>query len=739
MSGQLPRLAQVLFLACLAAFMAMTGAALVHYAELEDALRKIIVETPANSWLGNAFSAQSAMLRNFASTGGLLLAFLIIFLLAAEHRSRLLAGTARADRDAAKAARQHLDQAIGAISEGFVLYDASGRFEMCNGRYREFHHAIAGMLVSGTAYRDIAAAKQLAGISDPEIGIGAQTLTHEQMMPDGRWLRSTETRMADGRLVGVTSDITEMKNREIALGRAKKALQKQFTRLETMAREASKASVAKSEFLAMMSHDIRTPLNAVIGLADLLAATPLDDEQQKYLKAMNNASENLMALINDILDLTRMEAGKLSAEQAAYSPRALCAEMQNVTQVLADKSGNTVRVDIDDGLPEALIGDNDRLRQVLLNLVGNAIKFTKNGTIVLAARREDTSSGEPRVRYSVSDNGAGIPDELRKRMFLPFEQGKDARAASSQSTGLGLAISERLVHIMGGAMEVETAEGRGSTFSFSLPLAAAEPASLPKPAVELKPDLAGRRILVADDTPANLMVVEQMLANWGADVVTATNGKEAVDAAAASRFDLVYLDLQMPVMDGMQAMREMRDSGNANLPVVALTAQGFPRQREHALDAGFTDFVSKPLRARDFAANLSAHLGLDQASQPLAAHSAPKHPAPAHGFAMVDELCAEIGANAVRSLAVRFDADVLAALERLHDGQRQACTQTIARAAHKLTGLLAQFGLDAAAAQSRKTEQTASESDIEHLTRLARKGLVALSGHIGSMAERRAA
>lgn len=738
MNGQLPKLAQVLFLICLAAFMGTAATALFQYAEHEDTLRSIFLRLPANTALSNAFSAQSAMLRTFASTGGLLLAFLIIFLLAAEHRSRLSASSARTGRDAAKAAREHLDQAIGAISEGFVLYDASGLLEMCNGRHREFHPAIAEALVPGAAYCAIAKAKQNAGISAIELEPGRHSVTHELKMPDGRWLRSTENRMADGRIVGVTSDITEMKNREIALDRAKKVLQKQFTRLETMAREARKASVAKSEFLAMMSHDIRTPLNAVIGLADLLACTPLDEQQQRYLKAMNNASENLMALINDILDLTRMEAGKLDAAQAPYSPAALCEEMENVTRVLAVKSGNRVSIHIDPDLPEALLGDNDRLRQVLLNLVGNAIKFTNGGNIVLAANREVPSTGEPRVRYSVSDNGNGIPDELRKRMFLPFEQGKDARAASAHSTGLGLAISERLVRIMGGAMAVETAEGFGSTFSFSLPLQAAAISPLPKPPVELKPDLSGRRILVADDTEANLMVAERMLSQWGAEVVTATNGKEAVEAAAASRFDLVYLDLQMPVMDGMQAMREMRNSGNAGLPVVALTAQGFPRQREHALEAGFTDFVSKPLRARDFAANLSAHLGLDQAPQEAANVASPSA-APVTNFAMVDELCAEIGPSAVRSLAARFEADVLAALELLHDGQRLAATDTITKAAHKLTGLLAQFGLDAAAGQSRKTEQTAGESDIAQLTSLARKGLLALSSHIGRMTVRRAA
>lgn len=632
--------------------------------------------------------------------------------------------------------KSKMDQIVASINEGFILFDGDGRLEMCNDRYRECFPELADLLRPGTTYRTILEAGLKRGSfantdANTEKWIGDRlskralnTYCYEQPVIDGRWMRLSDSRLDGGGIVGICTDITESKNRELALEKATLALQEQAESLEGMAWQAKKASVAKSDFLAMMSHDIRTPLNAIIGLSELLSETSLDSEQQHYLDTMNKASESLLALINDILDLTRLEAGKLEVESTAFSPGVLINEIREVTRVLASERGNTVSLEIGN-LPALLKGDRNRIRQILLNFVGNAIKFTSHGKITIAVSKTLSSAARTEICFSVSDTGQGISDELRSRLFRPFEQGEDARKAAHNSTGLGLSISDRLVQLMGGTISLDSIEGHGSTFSFTIEMEDVSDVHLP-PLIDLGlhvPKLSGKRILLADDTPTNLMVAQRMLSNWGAMVVAVSDGAAAVTAAHASKFDMIILDLQMPHLDGAQALKLIRQKAGVShtAPVIALTAQSFPRERERALAAGFSDFLSKPIRAVDLAQAVSHHLRLQEMSTVRKGFDA----------SLVNELRAEVDDDLLLSITDQLDADVETGLAMLRGAEEAS---GIARAAHKLFGLLSQFGLVDQARLAADLELAAPESicaeDIELISAAIREGIEMLRAYV---------
>ncbi|HLO77838.1 MAG TPA: ATP-binding protein [Magnetospirillum sp.] len=362
--------------------------------------------------------------------------------------------------------------------------------------------------------------------------------------------------------------------------------------LEEKTREAEAAARAKSEFLAVMSHEIRTPMNGILGMARLMLDEPMASGQRSRLETLRHSAEALLAILDDILDFSKLEAGRVDFEQIPFAAAPLFEDVARLMRPRAEEKGLALTVDVVATLPPWLLGDPSRLRQILLNLVGNAVKFTDQGRVTLRV----AAAGDM-LDCSVIDTGIGLDDEAKGRLFQSFSQADASTSRRYGGTGLGLAISKRLVEGQGGSIGVESTLGQGSRFWFRLPLVEAAPATA-RPAAAPAPDLPALVVLLAEDNVINQMVARGFLQRAGHRVVVANNGAEAVDLIRhGGRFDLVLMDMQMPEMDGLEATRAIRalPGEAARLPIVALTANAMRADEERCLAAGMNDFVAKPL------------------------------------------------------------------------------------------------------------------------------------------------
>ena len=373
------------------------------------------------------------------------------------------------------------------------------------------------------------------------------------------------------------------------------------------AEQAEADSRAKSGFLAMMSHEIRTPMNGVLGLASTLLETKLDTEQRHAVSTIRDSADNLQRILNDILDLSKLQAGKFEFEAIDFSPSALVNAITSIVAMNAKDKGLAVAVEIDPRLPPALRGDAARLRQVLLNLAFNAVKFTERGSVTISVICRDRDDNSATVEWCVSDTGIGIEPDRVGRLFSEFAQADASINRRFGGTGLGLAISRRIVEQMGGAIEVSSVAGEGSTFRFSLSMPWSDKVISDQRtervgADDLKARIAtlGRplRILIAEDDATNRLVVSKMLKEFAAETRIVVDGVQAVAACSEQDYDLVLMDVRMPEMDGLAATRAIRARGGrlAAFPIIALTANAFPDDVKQCRDAGMSDFLSKPLR-----------------------------------------------------------------------------------------------------------------------------------------------
>ncbi|NWG86254.1 MAG: response regulator [Hydrogenophilaceae bacterium] len=404
-----------------------------------------------------------------------------------------------------------------------------------------------------------------------------------------------------------------------ALSEKNRALERQAEELAEARDAALRASEAKSQFLTNISHELRTPLNGIMGMAQLLADTPVNAEQRDMLNIVDQSSRDLYSLIEDLLDFAKIEQGGLKLMPIPFNLRDSVEDTVNLFAGVARAKDLALLRDIDPDVPARVIGDPLRLRQVLSNLIDNAIKYTESGRVTISARSRTDAEGVTQVHFSVSDTGIGIPEAVQHRIFDAFAQADGSSTRRYGGAGMGLTICQQLTRLMGGALWLESQPGQGSTFHFELPFevvateatqaVATPPVTAPLPKAET--DL-GQRILIVEDNPINQTLVKSILGKLGYRYTLAENGQEALAALDAAAFDLILMDCQMPVMDGYEASRAIRrrEGGSGrHIPILAVTAHAMAGDRERCLEAGMDDYLAKPYRFEELKQKIGQLLG----------------------------------------------------------------------------------------------------------------------------------
>ena len=564
-------------------------------------------------------------------------------------------------------ARELLEDAINSLSDGFVIYDADDKLIICNQKYKDIYQESADLIVPGATFEEIirqGAQRGQYGEMGPSIDRWVKERLHqhknplepiEQQLNNGRWLRIEERRTKAGGIVGFRVDITELKQRQIELKTAKD--------------EAEAASQVKSQFLATMSHEIRTPINAVLGVFGLLHDTSLNSEQTKYNDTGRRAAKALLAIINDILDFSKMEAGRLDLEVANLDLQELIDAVTDVMGSRADERGIQLEAVVTPDTPQYFTGDQGRLHQILLNLIGNAIKFTDKGKVTIRVSTKDDMSDSAKLHFEVIDTGIGIDPEHHSEIFSEFTTLTPVYTQKFGGTGLGLTISNRLVKMMDGEIGFTSELGVGSCFWFSVTLPKLTPSQIKEHKRETSSQLEiiqkslNGRILLAEDNPANKMIAQVILEKAGLDVDTAADGLEAVAAVKQRVYDLILMDVGMPEMDGIEATTLIRQMSGlqSKTPIVAMTAHVVRGDRESLLSKGMDDYLAKPATKQQLLAMVEKWLAtratddLPQAKTVVGTEPLRKHDGtPTLDLAPLQQLAMDVEAEMIPELVNTF-------------------------------------------------------------------------------------
>lgn len=400
-----------------------------------------------------------------------------------------------------------------------------------------------------------------------------------------------------------------------------KDLQTANDQLSKAKEEAEAASRAKSDFLANMSHEIRTPMNAILGLTELVLATPLKEEQKDFLRKVYTSSRALLFILNDVLDYSKIEAGKLNVDSVPMSIALLMKDSQDLFSAQISQKGLIWSLDIDPGIPPEVLGDSLRISQVLNNLIGNAIKFTHKGNIKVNVKSKPLANGMHEIHFTVFDTGIGLSQTQMDSLFSAFAQADNSITRKYGGTGLGLSICSKLVKMMGGNISVRSWEGKGSEFTFFIPLSPSMSTNTPRvvhlrkqrsmlePSTPVQYNFRGARILLVEDNQVNQLVAHRLLIKLGVEVIMANHGGEAIEYLEKEKFEAILMDLHMPIMDGYETTRKIKaNSKFQSLPIIALTAAVMPQDKDRCIEIGIVDMISKPIDLRGLGLVLSRWL-----------------------------------------------------------------------------------------------------------------------------------
>jgi len=510
---------------------------------------------------------------------------------------------------------------------------------------------------------------------------------------------------------------TELARRAEELDAARKASLNMVDDLERTREAAEVANRAKSAFLANMSHEIRTPMTAILGYMDLMEDHGLSQERRKeHLEVIRRNGEHLLALINDVLDLSKIEAGRLEMEIAPCCLPSILADLASLMRVRAKEKGIALAVEYDGVVPETIRTDPAHLRQALVNLVGNAVKFTEQGGVrIVASLPADWKDGAPGVQFRVIDTGIGIEEARLRCLFEPFTQADPSTSRKYGGTGLGLAITHHIAELLGGEVTVQSSPGKGSTFTLTIPTGPLEGVNMldsPAEAARSKPadsdpvrtaeGLAGLRVLLAEDGIDNQRLITAILRNAGAEVEVAANGRIAVEKASTGRFDVVLMDMQMPEMDGYDATRALRARG-LSVPVLALTAHAMSGDREKCLAAGCSDHLTKPINRPALIAAIVKYA--DECP-------APEEPGAANGVLLSELADADDLAEIINGFVAGLDGHV----RQMHDALNNGDHDRLRRLAHQMKGAGGSYGYPQLTQAARLLEDAAKAGDVEAAT-----------------------